>query len=202
MQQFASLREQPEVTELLMDALGFIEEKMLRMDPDKRATCKELVDEFRTIHEKALVDEKYCLQPVPGKPKRVNTDLSTLSPFIFDTTESGASNSKSPHSQGRQSRPFPVSGAAEKVGSEDDDGARPLARIEEVKFQQRTLDVPVERRDFGGKRREDFAPSTNGSSSGNTSRGDFKLPFAVEDDGEGTVKRRGLRQRLRSLLCW
>jgi hypothetical protein len=72
-QQFESLHQDPKISELLVNALDFIEEKMLRMGPEKRATSKEVVERFCGIYERASADAHYCLEPVPGHPKRVNT---------------------------------------------------------------------------------------------------------------------------------
>ncbi|KAH8788977.1 kinase-like domain-containing protein [Diaporthe sp. PMI_573] len=85
--QFESLRQHPEISEFIVDALDFIEEKMLRMGPEKRSTSKEVVERFREIYKKASADAHYCLEPVPGRPKRVNTDLSTLAPHVFNPIE-------------------------------------------------------------------------------------------------------------------
>lgn len=59
---------------------------MLRMDPEKRAVCEEVVDKFRKIHDTALVDENYCLRPpVSNQLKRVSSNLSVLEPHLFET---------------------------------------------------------------------------------------------------------------------
>lgn len=200
-QQFESLREQPEISKLLVDVLDFIEQKMLRMGPEKRATCKEFVDKFREFHQRASADEDYCLQPAPGHPKRVNTDLSTLSPHVFDATEREVSNSQSSHRGiwGGQSKS--VSGVAEKRAVTEEHECLPMSRIQEVSPQKRMLEVPRGPRDFGEKRRLDHSPSTNRSSSRSTNHASSKGPLPMENEQRQVVKRRGLRQKFRSLLC-
>lgn len=175
---------------------------MLRMSPEKRATCKDVVDKFRAIYEKASVDEDYCLQPAPCQPKRVNTDLSTLSPHGFETTESGASNSRHRVTQGDKSESLPVSRIARDCSIRTDDHADwPTSRTEKVESRQRPLEIPRPRYSRG-KTRLDQSPSTNRSSSRSTNVAGSKPRLSTSDGSELTEKRGGLRKRLRSLLCW
>lgn len=60
---------------------------MLRMDPDKRATCADVVQKFKDIYAQSLRDQSYCVDPAPIKPKRVTSDLSMLSPYVCDSLE-------------------------------------------------------------------------------------------------------------------
>lgn len=200
-QQFQSLHLHPEISELLIDVLDFIEQKMLRMSPEKRATCKEVVDKFRGIYERALLDENYCLQAVACHPKRINTDLSTLSPHVFETAEFGASNSRHRGVQGDQSGSRPVSRVAEDCIPMEAHANLPNSREEESQSRQRPLEVPGPR-DSRGKTRLDQSPSTNRSSSRGTNIADSKPSLSTRDESEHIRKRGGLRQRLRSLLCW
>lgn len=171
------------------------------MRPEKRATCKEVVDKFRAIYEKASIDENYCLKAATCKPKRVNTDLSTLSPQGFETTESGASISQHRDTQGDQSESRPVSRVAEGCIPTDDHANWPISRTEEAESRQRPLKV-LRPRDSRGKTRVDQSPSTNRSSSRSTNIAGSKPALSTRDGNERTEKRGGLRQRLRSLLCW
>lgn len=60
---------------------------MLRMHPEKRASCEEVVDILEIISSKASENEAYCNQPIPGMLRRAPTDLSILpqsSFLIFD----------------------------------------------------------------------------------------------------------------------
>lgn len=200
-QQFQSLHLHPEISELLIDVLDFIEQKMLRMSPEKRATCKEVVDKFRGIYERALIDENYCLQAIACHPKRINTDLSTLSPHVFETAESGTSNSRHRGIQGDQSGSRPVSRVAEDCITRDDHANWPISRKEESQFRQRPLEAPGPG-DSRGKTRLDQSPSTNRSSPRGTNIAGSKPSLSTRDGSELTGKRSGLRQRLRSLLCW
>lgn len=171
------------------------------MRPEKRATCKEVVDKFRAIHERASVDEDYCLQAAPCPPNRVNTDLSTLSPHGFETTESGASNARHRDTQGDQSESRPVSRVAEDCIPTEDHANWSIPRREEAESRQRPLEVPRPR-DSRGKTRLNQSPSTNRSSSRSTNVAGSKPPLSTGDGSERIEKRGGLRQRLRSLLCW
>lgn len=200
-QQFQSLHQHPEISELLIDVLDFIEQKMLRMSPEKRATCKEVVDKFRVINERASVDESYCLQAVLCHPKRINTDLSTLSPHVFETAEFGASNSRHCGVQEDQSGSRPVSRVAEDCIPTDGHANWPISKKEEAQSRQRPLEVPGPR-DSRGKTRLDQSPSTNRSSSRGTNIAGSKPSLSTRDGSERNGKRGGLRQRLRSLLCW
>lgn len=202
-QQFESLHQDPKISELLVDALDFIEEKMLRMGPEKRATSKEVVERFRGIYERASADAHYCLEPVPGHPKRVNTDLSTLAPHVFNTIECELSNSQpSKHIiHGYQSKSIPFSGAAEEHQFTVEHRNQSISTNKEAKSWPWTLEVPRSR-DFRGSRQLDHSPSTNRSSSRSTYQTNPKLPLPMDDENEHNGKRRGLRHRLRSLLCW
>lgn len=202
-QQFKSLRQQPEISELLLDVLDFIEEKMLRMGPEKRATCKEFVEKFREIYQKASSDENYCLHPVQDHPKRVNTDLSTLSPHVFDTNECRGLNPQSSHHGVRegQSKSFLGSRTVKDRDLMDSCGIQSTSRMEGTDYRQRTLEVPRSQ-DSREKRRLDHSPSTNRSSSRSTNHAMAKLPLPADDGTERPAKRRGLRQKLRALRCW
>lgn len=169
------------------------------MGPEKRATCKEVVQKFREVYDKALVDENYCLQPVPCQPKRVNTDLSTLSPHVFDPTPRGTSNSQS--HQGANlghSNLTPVFGTAKERKLADEHELRSVSRIEEATARQPTLEIP---RDPRGKRQPD-SPSTKRSSSRSTNHAGSKTSLPAQDQHSRNAKRRGLRKKFRSLLCW
>lgn len=178
--QFESLREMPEISELLVDVLAFIEQRMLRMGPEKRATCKEMVEKFREIYDKASVDENYCLQPVPGHPKRVNTDLSTLLPHVFDPNARGTSNAQSSHEDADvgQSNLLSAFGTAKERTVAEHHGVRPVLRIEEA-----------------------TTPSTKRSSSRSTNHAGSKISLPPQDQHPRDAKRRGLRKTFRSFFC-
>lgn len=173
------------------------------MGPEKRATCKEFVEKFREIYQKASSDENYCLQPVQDHPKRVNTDLSTLSPHVFDTNECGGSNTQSSHHGIREDQPklFSGSRAAGERDLMDSHGIQSISRMEGTNYRQRALEVPRSQ-DSREKRRLDHSPSTNRSSSRSTNHAMAKLAIPGDDGTERPVKRQGLRQKLRALRCW
>lgn len=169
------------------------------MRPEKRATCKEVVEKFREIYERASADEDYCLQPVHGHPKRVKTDLSTLSPHVFDTTRCGASNSQCSHRgiRGSQSKSPSISRPAEQMMEMNEQTRLSMSRVEEAS----PLEMPKRLQELGEKRQLGHSPSTNRSSSRSTKKTSSRLQSPPEN-GECAVTRRGLRQRLRFLLCW
>lgn len=64
-----------------MDLLDLIELKLLRMRPEHRATCDEIVNDLQAIYTGCLHSEQYCVTPVSGsEPRRVDADDSELSP--------------------------------------------------------------------------------------------------------------------------
>lgn len=171
------------------------------MGPEKRATCKEVVEKLRFLYEKASFDEDYCLQAAPGQPKRVNTDLSTLSPHVFDPIKYARSSSQHRGIHEDQSKSLRVPGAAEDRGLTDEHKFQSTSRIEEADSRKWTPEAPRPR-GSGGKTRLDHSPSTNRSSPRNTHAAGLKLPLRKEVGNERDEKGRGLRQILRSLLCW
>lgn len=170
------------------------------MGPEKRATCKEVVQKFREVYDKALVDEKYCLQRVSCQPKRVNTDLSTLSPHVFDRSPRGTSNSQSSQQSAKvgHSNVLLVFGTAKERTMADEHEIRSGSRVEEETSRQQTLEVP---RNPRGKRQPD-SPSTKRSSSRSTNNAGSKISLPEQDQHSRNAKRRGLRKKFRSLLCW
>lgn len=78
------LREHPNIPQFLVDLLDLIEDKLLRMCPEKRGTCDEVAESLKSIYDECLRSEEYCIKPAPGsKPVRVGTDRSELRPRRF-----------------------------------------------------------------------------------------------------------------------
>ena len=60
------------------ELIEYIDKKLLRMRPDERATCDEIVAKFTDMHEKCLQDENYCTEIVCNTIDRTGTHNSTL----------------------------------------------------------------------------------------------------------------------------
>lgn len=73
------------MTPFLADMLELIETRLLRMRPEVRAQCDEVVANLKTLHDRCLTDKGYCTDPVPSKPRRADTALSELvaTPYIY-----------------------------------------------------------------------------------------------------------------------
>ncbi len=72
----------PGVTEFFHDMLDFIEKKLLRMNPNARAKCSDIVKEFAAMRQRCQENEGYCTTPNPTQftgDVRTPTDLSELS---------------------------------------------------------------------------------------------------------------------------
>jgi len=65
-------------SDFISDLLMFIEKKMLRMSPEKRADCKEIVGNFTELHKKSSSGPDYCTKRMNDPPLRSGTDLSEL----------------------------------------------------------------------------------------------------------------------------
>lgn len=171
------------------------------MDPEKRATCKEVVERFLEIYGKAQTDEDYCLQSVPGLPKRVNTDLSTLVPHLFDPNDCGGSNSQSSHDDPKEgeSMPSSISGVMGARTAADEDEFQSTSRTEEATSRLHTLEVP---RDSRGNGPLDCSSTTNRSSSRGSKHAGSDISGVTEGKRARNAKRHGFREKFRSFLCW
>jgi hypothetical protein len=78
------LCEQANCSDYMLDFLDFIEKKLLRMDPNKRAGCDEVVAKFTELHRKCVEKPKYCTERLNVAPVRARTDLSTLCASALD----------------------------------------------------------------------------------------------------------------------
>lgn len=68
----------------MLDLLQFIEHKLLRMGPKKRAGCEEIVTWFTGFHRMCSENPKYCTESIKEPPEHVGTDLSLLYPSSFE----------------------------------------------------------------------------------------------------------------------
>lgn len=201
--EFQSLHQHPRISELLVDALDFIEKRMLRMGPEKRASSKEVVRKFREIYNKASSDAQYCLEPVPGQPKRVATDLSTLATDVLNVSGSDLLNPQSSQHviPGEHHKSIQVFDTAAKLQSTDRHRIHSTLTNKEQQPWLQDLEVTGSQ-DVRTKRQLDHSPSTNRSSSRSTSRTSPKLSLPMDHTNEQSGKRRSLRQIFRWLLCW
>lgn len=76
------------------------------MNPEKRASGKDVVQRLQEIYDKALADRTYCLRPVSTRLKRMISDLSMVESDVFET---GRAVQNIVDYQGSQSRPPPTS---------------------------------------------------------------------------------------------
>ncbi|KAK7420956.1 hypothetical protein QQX98_002521 [Neonectria punicea] len=75
---FAHLHGHPSCPDFIHELLWFIEDKLLRMAPEKRAKCPEIYKKFNELREKCEKDLDYCLEPTKRQPLRTGTNDSQL----------------------------------------------------------------------------------------------------------------------------
>jgi len=76
--EFRVLYDHERCSDFIFDLLDFIQTKLLRMGPEKRANCEEIVKALTELDNKCREDPKYCTERVKRSPNRVTTDLSLL----------------------------------------------------------------------------------------------------------------------------
>ncbi|KAK3313292.1 kinase-like domain-containing protein, partial [Apodospora peruviana] len=74
--EFKSLRQRG-TTRFFHEMLDYVEDHLLRMRPDMRAKCDDIVHKFTQMHDRCLIDESYCTAEIP-RPDRADTKLSEL----------------------------------------------------------------------------------------------------------------------------
>ena len=77
-QEFHNLYKHQNCSDFLFDLLTFIEDKLLRITPGKRAKCKEIVEKFEELNKECVRDRDYCMKRVKKTPERTETALSEL----------------------------------------------------------------------------------------------------------------------------
>ncbi|CAG8978538.1 hypothetical protein HYALB_00012269 [Hymenoscyphus albidus] len=99
--QINQLYRQSHGSDYILEFLKFIEERLIRIDPTKRATCWDIVNKLSELHDKCRGDANYCT-------RRSDTSLSELSASAFKLSrEKRDRNHKSfAHEQGQKS-PLP-----------------------------------------------------------------------------------------------
>lgn len=77
-QEFHNLYKHQNCSDYLFDLLTFIEDKLLRITPKKRAKCKEIVEKFEELNNECVKDRDYCMKRDKKTPERTETALSEL----------------------------------------------------------------------------------------------------------------------------
>jgi hypothetical protein len=78
LQEFQTLYEHKDCSDFILDLLTFIKDKLLRITPNKRAKCKEIVEKFEELHKECVKDRDYCMKLMKMTPNRTGTALSEL----------------------------------------------------------------------------------------------------------------------------
>ncbi|KAF4468751.1 serine threonine kinase [Fusarium albosuccineum] len=78
--EFQQLYEHENASDFTTDLLQFIQNRMLRMKPSRRASCTETRDKFRQFFDECQKNEAYCLKMTKPVPARADTKLSLLEP--------------------------------------------------------------------------------------------------------------------------
>ncbi|KAF4634373.1 hypothetical protein G7Y89_g3744 [Cudoniella acicularis] len=77
--EFQTLYSQESCSDFTLDLLTFIKDRLLRVGPQNRATCKEIVEKFEELHKECKSDLDYCTKRMKKIPERSETGLSELS---------------------------------------------------------------------------------------------------------------------------
>jgi hypothetical protein len=139
LQEFVLLRNDPGTTQFFLDLLCFIENKLLRMDPNKRAKCDEIVDKFRELHTKCSENEKYCTER-KSTPTRTPTKLSELvAPRIPTRIDKQINRNQGPQSSDA------VENTQQPQGLENSSerGQSPAAKSKKIRFSDSSLESKV-----------------------------------------------------------
>ncbi|KAH7161679.1 kinase-like domain-containing protein [Dactylonectria macrodidyma] len=83
--EFQELYEHPRGSDFTIDLLEFIQNNLLRMGPQKRANCTDILITFQKFYDNCRNDSEYCrTKRLKKAPTRKATDLSLLEPVIVD----------------------------------------------------------------------------------------------------------------------
>ncbi|KAH6663157.1 kinase-like domain-containing protein [Halenospora varia] len=77
--EFQTLYKQKHCSDFFLDLLTFIKERLLRVSPDNRAKCEEIVKRFEELHNACKNDQDYCTTLTKKIPERSGTGLSEIS---------------------------------------------------------------------------------------------------------------------------
>ncbi|RDW73475.1 hypothetical protein BP6252_07382 [Coleophoma cylindrospora] len=78
--EFLYLSEQKHCSDFMLDLLEFVENRLLRMGPRKRADCEEIVTKLTELQKLCVEDPMYSTGRVKISPRRTRTNLSELLP--------------------------------------------------------------------------------------------------------------------------
>ncbi|ETS88089.1 hypothetical protein PFICI_01917 [Pestalotiopsis fici W106-1] len=77
-EQFNLLRKTPNCSDFLSEVLDFVQDKLLRMSPDRRCEVSEFLHFTKDASQKCMEDETYCTQRLKPIEIRTETSLSEL----------------------------------------------------------------------------------------------------------------------------
>lgn len=97
MQQFNKLRSLSNCSDFISDILDFVQDKLLRMYPDRRCEVSEFLRFTQQTGQKCMDDEVYCTQRITPIKTRTDTNLSTIYArfSLHSTTFASANRSRS-----------------------------------------------------------------------------------------------------------
>jgi hypothetical protein len=78
LQEFQTLYEHRNCSDFILDLLTFIKDKLLRIAPNNRAKCCEIVEKFEELNNNCVTDQGYCMKRLKKTPERTGTALSEL----------------------------------------------------------------------------------------------------------------------------
>lgn len=80
LKEIAKLMAHENCSDYTMDLLDFIKNSLLRMKPENRATCVDIVNKFAELKQNCDDSADYCVKRLKKGPKRSRTDSSFLIP--------------------------------------------------------------------------------------------------------------------------
>ncbi|KAJ4005574.1 hypothetical protein NW752_002407 [Fusarium irregulare] len=81
--EFQNLYKHKDTSDLIIDFAEFIETDLLRLDPDHRKKCPEVVAQLQRLFDASLRNPDYCSGLSKNPPNRRNTDVSHLNPEVL-----------------------------------------------------------------------------------------------------------------------
>ncbi|KAH8802626.1 kinase-like domain-containing protein [Xylogone sp. PMI_703] len=87
LQEFHDLFKHQNCSDYILDLLMFIKERLLRIDPNKRAKCEETVERFQKLNNECKKDRDYCMKRIKKSPVRTGTALSELAAAALNLSE-------------------------------------------------------------------------------------------------------------------
>ncbi|KAK4206461.1 kinase-like domain-containing protein [Rhypophila decipiens] len=76
--EFQLLYKHERCSDFILDLLDFIEDRLLRIRPYKRAKCDEIVDKLTSLHKTCQENNRYCTERQKLDLRRSRTDLSLV----------------------------------------------------------------------------------------------------------------------------